>query len=313
VALLILGTWRRVSEYGLTEKRYLLLALGLWIAGIALYFLVSRRRDIRVIPFSLCVVTLLASVGPWSAGDVSRADQVARLRGILQRHGLLHGGKAQVADSPVDFATRKAISAGLDYLNGVHRGAGVRAWFDRQVLEPPGMSRQARDESASARMMTAMNLIYVSRWQSQGSEGFSFYPQNRVTDTLTAVTLGDYSSMTTINFFRSITNRPTKVLWIDGRRFEVAFEPSGVLAIHDDSARVSLELEPMARRLRALYPAYSQTPSIAEMTVEAEGQGLAAKLVAWGMNGTALTDSASLTESKLEINQLEGALFLRLR
>jgi len=313
VALLILGTWRRVSEYGITEKRYLLLALGIWIAGVALYFLVSRRRDIRAIPISLCGLALLASVGPWSAASVSRADQVARLRGVLERHGLLRGGKIQAAAQPLDFATRKAISGGLDYLNGVHRGAGVRAWFDPKVLDPPGAPRLPRDQAVTARMMTAMNLVYVSRWQSQGSEGFSFYPQNRATDTLTAVTLGDYSSMTTINFFHSITNRSTKVLWLDHRKFEVSFDDSGILAIRADSAEVSLALVPMARRLRTAYPGYGLAPSIAEMTVEAEGRGLAAKLVAWGMNGTVQTDSTSLAESKLQINQLEGALFLRVR
>jgi hypothetical protein len=313
VALLILGTWRRVSEYGLTEKRYLLLALGLWIAGVSLYSLASRRRDIRMIPISLCAVAVLASVGPWSAASLSRADQLARLRGVLQRHGLLRGGKAQVATAPVDFATRKAISGSLDYLNEVHDGAGVKAWFDPKTLQQAGESRPPRGQIGSTRMMTAMGLVYVSRWQSQGVEGFSFYPQSRATDTLTAVALGEYQTMTMINFFHSITNGPHKVLWVDGRRFDVTFDDKGVIDIHDDLASVSLDIKPLARRLRTRFPASVITPSIAEMTVEAEGHGLDARLVAWGMNGTVETDSTLLGESKFMINQLEGALFLRLR
>jgi hypothetical protein len=113
VALLILGTWRRVSEYGLTEKRYLLLALGLWIAGGALYFLASRRRDIRMIPISLCAVAVLASVGPWSAAGLSRADQLARLRGILERHGLLRGGRCRSRPLPSTSRERRSVEASI--------------------------------------------------------------------------------------------------------------------------------------------------------------------------------------------------------
>jgi len=308
LALLVLATWRRVSEYGLTEKRYLLLALGLWIAGVAFYFLVSRRRDIRVIPVSLCAVALLTTFGPWGAASMSHGDQLARLRGMLQRQGLLRDGRVQVARTPVDFATRKAISASLDYLTSVHRGHGLTGWFKPEALRemPP------RGEISAAQLMTAMGLVYVSRWESQGHQGFSFYPQNRVTDTLTAVALGRYETMTTINFFRSVVNRPSKMLWVDGRRFDVIFDEQGVLTIHGDSASVLLPLAPLAWRLRSQYSSTSARPTIADMTVEAEGRGLDARLVAWGMNGTVEIDSTSLGNATLRINQLEGALFLRL-
>ena len=308
VALLILGTWRRLSEYGLTEKRYLLLGFGLWIAGVALYFLLSRRRDIRVIPVSLCAVAVLASFGPWGAASMSRGDQLARLRSTLERHGLLRGGKAQIAKAPVGFVTRKSISASLDYLTRVHRAAGLTGWFKPEALRelPP------RGEISAAQLMSAMGLVYVAPWQSQ-HEGFSFYPHTRVSDTLTAVTLGGYHAMTTINFFRSIANSPSKTMWLDGRRFEVTFDREGVLAIRGDSVSVSLPVAPLAWRLRSRYPSMQVPPSIAEMTVEAEGQGLDARLVAWGMNGTVEVDSTSLGDSKIEVNQLEGALFFRLR
>ena len=38
-ALQFLAVWRRVSEYGLTESRYLGLVLSVWMVGVALYYL----------------------------------------------------------------------------------------------------------------------------------------------------------------------------------------------------------------------------------------------------------------------------------
>ena len=314
VALLILATWRRVSEYGITEKRYLLLALGLWIAGVAAYFLASRRRDIRVIPVSLCVVVLLSSFGPWGAPDVSRSDQLARLRRLLERHALLHDGKVQPARTPVDFATRKTISAGLDYLNRVHRGAGARSWFDPQALLQSGESSPPQ-ELLSPRMMTAMGLSYVSQWQSQGYEGFSYQgARDAMHDTLTAIPLAGYQAMTMVHISRYTPAPGDKVVVVGERRFRVALEDDGrSLKVADARASVTLAIGSLAERLRTRYPIPRGAASSAEMTVDAEGSGLGCKLVLSQLNGrVVLPDSSSTGRGKIEIQDLAGALFLRL-
>jgi hypothetical protein len=314
VGLLMLGTWRRVSEYGITEKRYLLIALGLWIAGVALAFVTSRRRDIRVIPVSLCAVALLASFGPWSASNVSRADQIARLRDILVPHGLLAGGKVRPARAEVDFATRQAISAGLDYLNRVHHGAGVKSWFDAEALRP-----QSGAESPTAlstpRMMNAMGLAYVGRWQTQGNEGFSLSAhRDPHDDSLVAIPLDGYPGMVMISLYRYTGKEPPRTLWLSDRRFSLELEDSGDLRVWDDSASVSIPLARLASRLRMDYPTPMHGPSSAEMTTEALGLGLDAKLVLTGMIGRVRSPGAATSDpAELQVQQVDGTLFLRPR
>src|ERR1019366_1190611 len=93
IVMLWLATWKRVAQYGITEPRYFLVVLSLWLAGIALYFTFSRSRSIKLIPASLCAVALLTFAGPTGAFTVSRASQVNRLRNLFKRNELLPNGK----------------------------------------------------------------------------------------------------------------------------------------------------------------------------------------------------------------------------
>lgn len=83
VVLLLLAVWKRVGHYGITESRYILTALALWLAGITIYFLFSKKQNIKVIPISLCIISLLATYGPQSAFSLSKYSQLNRLKRIM--------------------------------------------------------------------------------------------------------------------------------------------------------------------------------------------------------------------------------------
>ena len=84
LVVLAVALVRRVNDYGLTEPRYYGLALAAWLAVIVAYFL-TRREDIRVIPITLGIASLLTTVGPWGATSVAVRSQVAQLEAILER------------------------------------------------------------------------------------------------------------------------------------------------------------------------------------------------------------------------------------
>lgn len=83
LVLLILAIWKRVGLYGITESRYILILMAVWLSGITVYFLVNKRAAIKVIPISLFVVTLLGTFGPQSMASVSQRSQLSRLKGLL--------------------------------------------------------------------------------------------------------------------------------------------------------------------------------------------------------------------------------------
>ncbi|MBD0401631.1 DUF4153 domain-containing protein [Flammeovirga sp. EKP202] len=79
ILLFCSAIYRRISEYGITEFRYYLIVLGLWLFFIALYFLIRGQNNIKVIPIALALLTFTSAFGPLSAFNVSRKSQYDRL------------------------------------------------------------------------------------------------------------------------------------------------------------------------------------------------------------------------------------------
>lgn len=85
LVLLVLAIVKRVGNYGITESRYVLIVLALWLTAITAYFLLSKKQNIKVIPISLCVLALLTVYGPQSAFSVARYSQLARLKRLMHQ------------------------------------------------------------------------------------------------------------------------------------------------------------------------------------------------------------------------------------
>ena len=85
VVLLLLAVWKRVSVYGITEARYILILLALWLTIVTVYNLFSKQQNIKFIPVSLCILALLAVYGPQSAFMISKYSQTKRLEKMLKQ------------------------------------------------------------------------------------------------------------------------------------------------------------------------------------------------------------------------------------
>jgi len=93
IVLLFLAVGTRIFKYGITEYRYFLILLSCWLLFITLYFLSSRRQNIKLIPISLCLLTLLATYGPQSAFSVAMYSQRTILLNILKHNDGFRNGR----------------------------------------------------------------------------------------------------------------------------------------------------------------------------------------------------------------------------
>lgn len=135
VVMLWLAVGQRVAQYGITERRYFLIVLSVWLGAIAVEQLLTRSRSVRVIPATLCAVALLTVAGPWGAYRVSERSQVRRLAGLLARHGALVEGRARAVEGAVPEDDRREISSVLRYLAETHGTGAIAPWFGgSQVL-----------------------------------------------------------------------------------------------------------------------------------------------------------------------------------
>ncbi len=92
IVLLFVAIGVRVRQYGITEPRYYLMLLGLWLAFIALYNIFSGQKNIKVIPASLAVIGVLSLIGPWNVFSVSERSQLSRLEKLLAQYNIHQSG-----------------------------------------------------------------------------------------------------------------------------------------------------------------------------------------------------------------------------
>jgi len=154
VVMLLLALWRRISEYGVTEGRYIGIVLGFWLGGIVLYFIFSRNKSIKAIPVSLSFLALLTSFGPWGAFSVSEMSQTGRLRVILTGNHRLADGQVQKNTAPVSPEDSREISSILSYLHDIHGYQQIQPWFTESLLaDSSGMNRRYKEPAQVADMM----------------------------------------------------------------------------------------------------------------------------------------------------------------
>ncbi|QNL51222.1 DUF4153 domain-containing protein [Olivibacter sp. SDN3] len=119
LALLILAIYKRVAAYGITEPRYFLIAIALWLSGITAYFLISKRQDIRLIPISLCLFAFGMVYGPQSASKISLRSQVNRLKALMEEGAGERDGTTQISI--------------LQYLISTHGLSSIQSFTDKDL------------------------------------------------------------------------------------------------------------------------------------------------------------------------------------
>jgi len=85
ITLLFIAIFKRISQYGITENRYLVLIISFWILGMTLYILFSKRKKLRYFPKSLAILALLASFGAWGIFSISKKSQVLQFKKLFTK------------------------------------------------------------------------------------------------------------------------------------------------------------------------------------------------------------------------------------
>jgi hypothetical protein len=180
--MLLLAIWKRIQQYSITEPRYFLVVLSLWLAGISLFYAFTRSRNIKVIPSTLALLAIVTFAGPWSAYAVSKRSQTARLEGLLERNGMLVDGQAQLPAGEISFEDRREIGAVLRYLAEYHGTGSIAAWFPEgrlaavdTIANGTGPSEPRDADDRAALIAAELGVDYVASWTPGEGEGFNFF------------------------------------------------------------------------------------------------------------------------------------------
>ena len=168
VIMLPFAVWRRVSQYGITEGRYLAFALAAWLAAMILYYVFSKKKSIKVIPGSLAVLAGLACFGPWSVFGVSAESQINRLYDLLVKNSILVDGKIHKAAASISDEDAKQISSVLSYLHDFHGYDRIQSWFQVSVQEDSADKASAFKKPAD--LAAIMGISYMRGWMEAGAK-----------------------------------------------------------------------------------------------------------------------------------------------
>ena len=116
LALSIVSISKRISQYGVTELRYFIVLLGIWL----IFCMVSSifRARLSVILISLIVVVYISVFSPVNNRRITIMSQNKRLERILIKHGLLKDGKL-IKNSGLNENQKYEVTDVLNYILGI--------------------------------------------------------------------------------------------------------------------------------------------------------------------------------------------------
>lgn len=299
--LLVLAIWRRVSEYGITEARYVVIALAVWLVVTVLYFVLSKQRNIKFIPFTLSIIALLAVFGPVNMFRVSEWSQVSRLRHLLEQNGLLVNDKVQPAGQELKQETAAQISSIVDYLAEHHGFETMEDWFDAKVaitldsIKTGAESKWTIRETTRNEILDQMGLDYTSESGIKSTQYFH-YSLDKYDDKGEVFQIDGYSYMAEV-WLR--TDNKKQDLKLGNLPLVVSLENNMLhLAFEEETLR--LNLEPITRKLRKGSIGYRAK---SEMTFTLAGDKKRARVTFRELSGKE-------ENKEIEVNALELLLFI---
>lgn len=110
----------RIREYGITENRYFVFVLGLWVLGIMIYFSTAKKLKNIIIPISLSIIALNSVFGPLSSFSISKYSQNKRFEKILIRNNMLIDEKIVRSKTKISEKDRTETNMILSYFKDKH-------------------------------------------------------------------------------------------------------------------------------------------------------------------------------------------------
>ena len=270
VILLAIGVGVRIAEYGITEKRYGLILLILWLGGIALYGILARPARLAVAPAAFAAMLIAGAIGPWGATSVSIRSQISQLESMLAEAGILIDGKINPDQGVAGPSEVKRISSIVRYLRRGGRRDDLERWLEEAGAKPSG------NEDSEA-LLALMGLDYVEEWDDENY--FSYSVGEPAT-----VDISNFDIAHNLN----INGEASDKIGVEGgSRYTVAFK-DGILSITEigsPARSIEFDLAALAEQLRPVELSYNDPASTKAMTLNANRNGLRARLYIETMNG----------------------------
>jgi hypothetical protein len=273
VIVLFLAVRVRINEYGITENRYFLIGLTTWLAAIAVYFLVSKKKNIKIIPITLFALTLLSIIGPWNAFNVAERSQMRIFDALVEKHKLLNNSKFNAVAKTIPLEDNRQLSSVVKFLHDRERLNLLQAYFDAPI---DVIASKQHPESQVADMpennlMRAMGLPYVDRWYTaETAEMLYFTKEVQEVKVVSGYDLSlRYSSQDYLA--QEDTTGKAVVYEYEGKKYAIVSDSLfNRLSVYcNDSLLMEFDIDSISTKLRGEYKGAGEMVPAAAMTIQA--------------------------------------------
>lgn len=281
IILLFFAIFRRTGEYGITERRYFVFVLAMWLTLMALYFSFSKIKNIKIIPYSLCIIAFLTSFGPWGAFSLSEKSQFSRLEEILIKNKILVDGKIVKAANPLQEEEIQDVSSVIQYLDERKSLAKIQPWFDCDIDTIKGGIVNGVYKSKEAKIAYLMGIEYslYSRNYSQDNMGYYFTPKEFGFIDIKGF---DYKLSYRYNYYEK--EKKIRQIQIDStNRIDFEFNTDSLILIfkNNDKPVEDIKIGNLIENLRK----QKTEPILKDMSAEGENEKIKYKIVFQNING----------------------------
>lgn len=283
VVLLFFSIYLRVKEYGVTENRYFIIVLAVWLLLNAVYFLFSEVKNIKVIPMTLFAFSLLSGFGPWSAFDMSRMNQRNRLIDLLKNQNMFRENQVVPAtrNNKIPKEVRIEIGGVLDYLISTH---GTKSVQDLIPVSLDSLMKKQGNVWVVPVLMKSWNLDYEPGWDSNKDGDGDFHYTNESSGK--PVNVEGYQLFFNYEYYRSDSEK--KIVIDEARYIIIKFNSnSKSLTFNDqDGLEVQLYLSPLVLEYYKTFELLTASVSDSSMTKTIQNSKLEYKVIFRTLQGT---------------------------
>ena len=113
ILLALFSINERIFQYGITENRYLVVILVIWLLFNMILYIV--KNDVKWVLISYIFAILIAVFSPFNLVTVSINSQNKRLERLLIKNGIIQNGKITNKNDKISIKSKNEIMSVIDY------------------------------------------------------------------------------------------------------------------------------------------------------------------------------------------------------
>ena len=175
LTLYFIALWLRIGPYGITENRYILAILGIWLSALALYWIYKKDAPLMLIPQSLLLVLFFSVVGPLGMYQVSERSQSKRLHRILKQYRFIENNRwsfKRTSTDTISSADAESIRSVFEFLQERDALMAIHPWL--QPNEQAWLTTQLKNKQSNEAVKRIQMAMNISPIQTDNEDLVSF-------------------------------------------------------------------------------------------------------------------------------------------